>query len=115
VPLDREHTAFSILDHLDEPILSSAHRLEVISNQLDSLVVHRIHVELPALEKPCEEGLGLEEDTVNGLVASPGPGVSDAIRIVKVLAKRPTERDVHQLGASTDSKDGDPALESGGD
>ena len=115
MPLDREHAAFSVLDHLDESILSSAHRLKVMSNQLDALVVDRIHLELSAAEKPCEEGLGLEEDTVNGFVASARLGVSDALRTAKVLAKRPTERNVHQLGASTDSKDGDPTLESGGD
>jgi len=115
VPLDGEQAMFPVLDHLDETILSSTHRVEAMSDDLDSLVVNRIHVELSAADDLCEQGFGFEEDAVNCLVAPAWLSVADAILGWEVLAERPAERDVHQLGASTDSENRNPTVDGGRD
>ena len=76
MPLDREQAVFSVLDHLDEAILGSTDRVEVIPDDLDSLVVDRVHVELLAADDFCEQRFGLEEDAVNCLVAPAWLGVA---------------------------------------
>jgi hypothetical protein len=114
VPLDREYSVFPVLDHLDEAILSPARWVEVIPDDLDSLVVDRVHVELFGIDDFCKQRFGFEENTVDRFVASARLGVVDAFGGGEVLAERPAEGDVHQLGASTDPEDGNPTFDGGG-
>jgi hypothetical protein len=115
VPLHGEQPTFAVLDHLDETILCPAGLVEVIPDHLDSLMVDRIHVELLAADEFCEQRFRCEADVVNCFVAPARLGVPGTVGAGEVLTERPTERDVHQFGASTDSKDRNPALDGGRD
>lgn len=108
MPLDREHAATSALDHLDESISCAAGGVEIDTKVSDPLMMDRVHLERSAAKELREQRARFERDAVHGLVASPRLGMAKALRWMKVLAKRPAQRHIEYLGASTDSEHRDP-------
>jgi hypothetical protein len=120
VPLDRDERGVVVLERLDHAVGRGAHRVQVLPEAVDGLVVRAGAVDHGGAEDPRQAGVGRQRDLVEradgagGRLREAGRGVGQQVGAARdVLEQGPAEGDVDDLQPSADGDGRHPQLDRG--
>ena len=107
MPLDREReAAIHGLDRLDHPVCRPADGPQAVTENVDRLVMKRVHADVGAAERRRDEAVALERDVVRRHARGAQLAVHDVRRALarQVLHERAPARDVEHLQPAADGE-----------